>query len=122
MAVKSRAGSGITYISIADEEFELVANASSMLEISRIIGGFSNAFDALRSVDVALLLEILKIGIGRKKAPKNLDDLVFENGIGPLLEPISVYLLMLQNGGKSPDDEEEVAQKPKGKAAAESAL
>jgi len=117
MAVKSRAGAGVVPLTLADEEFELVANAKAMLEVSTIIGGFGNAFDALRSVNVALLIQIIRIGLGRKNTPPNLDDLVFDTGVGPLLDPIGRYLLMLQNGGKSPDDEEEeVAQKPKGKA------
>lgn len=117
MATKTRATGGVVPISLAGEDFELVANARAMLETSTVIGGFGNAFEALRSVNVALLIQILRIGIGRKATPSNLEDLVFENGVPDLLDPIGRYLLMLQNGGKMPDEEEEeVAQKPKGKA------
>jgi hypothetical protein len=66
------------------------------------LGGFGEAMRRLASFDLDAAILITAAGLDRK--PKDIEDAVFDAGLMNLVGPLSEFIGLLVNGGRSVDD------------------
>lgn len=62
------------------------------------MGGFAEVFRRLGNFDLDAYTRVIAAGLNRK--PDDVEELVYENGMTDLVEPLSEFLNLLVTGGK----------------------
>lgn len=109
--------SGDVEIVLGKHEFTLKCSLQAGLAISRLSGGIRGAIDKITQMDIDTIATVIRHGIGPEEAKryKNLELLVYENGLmdsqGGVLGKVIEYLSNLARGGRSVEDaDRETAQ------------
>jgi len=80
-------------------------------------GGAQEAFRKIYLIDYQTIFDVLEAGItasyDKKPNPKTLEENIFKHGIINFVEPLTRYVNLLINGGKEPEENEEVDTKKK---------
>lgn len=103
-------GSGDVKITISDETFTMRPTLDAALTLSRQSGGIRQAITKVLDLDLDTIVGVVRLGIGRDEAKrlKNLDKMIWENGLldaqGELVSRCVEYLSNLARGGRSADD------------------
>jgi len=105
---------GVIDIELDGSPYTLVASAKAMRDINAAFGGMQNAYAALQNLNTASLEVILRAGLSRKDS-NDLEEKIFRTGVQELLLPAMQFVLMVNNGGKHPDnvaEEKEAETRP----------
>ncbi len=99
-------GSGNVELVLGDETLIMRPSLSAGLAISRQSGGIRGAIDKVMLMDLDAIVSVVRLGIGpdETKRVKNLDRLLYENGLmdsqGEVLGKCLEYLTNLARGGR----------------------
>lgn len=108
-------GAGDVTIQLGTKELVLKPSLEVALAVSRTAGGIRGAIEKVASMDIELILTIIRLGIGSKAAKRipNLDQMVYENGLtdsqGALLGKLVDFLSNIARGGRPAEPVEEDA-------------
>ncbi len=108
---------GVIDIELDGKDYALVASAKAMRDINAAFGGMSSAYAALQEINTESIQTIIRAGLSRKDL-KDIDDLnekIFLTGPQNLVLPAMQFVLMVNNGGKHPDnvaEEKEAETRP----------
>jgi hypothetical protein len=106
-------GSGDVELVLGDTRLVLRPTLNAGLAISRQAGGIRGAIDKVVAMDLDAIVSVIRLGIGPEEAKriKNLDRLVYENGLtdaqGEVLGKCMEYLSNLARGGRPADVEDD---------------
>jgi hypothetical protein len=113
MATKPKAhhypGSGNVELILGGEKLVLRPTLNAGMAISRQAGGIRGAIDKVMAMDLDAIVGVVRLGIGPEEAKrvKNLDRLIYENGLmdaqGEVLGKCMEYLSNLARGGRPAD-------------------
>ena len=109
-APKHYPGSGDVKLIIGDAELTLRPTLDAALALSRESGGIRQAITKVANMDIDAIVSIIKLGVGREEAKrlKNLERMVYENGLldaqGEICARCIEYLSNLARGGRSEAD------------------
>lgn len=97
----------------------LTANLYAATRISRQFGGFQEALNRIGKGDLEAMTAVVRHGLGLKTdaEARGLDERVFASGVLRLTAPLTEYLLVLANGGRSVGGEAEPPAVQPGEAA-----
>jgi hypothetical protein len=97
----------------------LTANLYAATRISRHFGGFQEALNRIGKGDLDAMTVVVRYGMGLKTdaEAKGLDERVFAAGVLRLTSPLTEFLLVLANGGRSVSEEAEPPAVQPGEAA-----
>lgn len=73
-------------------------------DINRFFGSFTDAFQRLAKFDSDAYVTIIASGLG--KPAKEIEEAVFFHGVSELATPVTKFLNMLSNGGRTGSDGE----------------
>ena len=103
----SKLNNGVDVV-LDGETYTLKPSLKAATAICRQYGGYLGAMQAIASSDINAFLYIGQQGISKKSiSSADLDEAIYGEGIGKLLDPFLRYLRILQNGGKEPVEDEE---------------
>lgn len=105
---------GVIDIVLDGKDYSLVASAKAMRDINAAFGGMARAYAALQDVNTDSVQTILRAGLTRKDA-EDLEEKIFRTGPQNLVLPAMQFVLMVNNGGKHPDnvaEEKEAETRP----------
>jgi hypothetical protein len=110
-------GSGDVELVLGPHTLLLRPTLNAGLGISRQAGGIRGAIDKVVNMDLDTIVSVIRLGIGPEEAKrlKNLDRLVYENGLmdaqGELLGRCVEFLSNLARGGRpAPPEGEEASE------------
>lgn len=107
-ATKPRLGAGNVDIEIGNETHTLRPTLRAAQTISRQTGGIRAAMEAVTNFDLDTMTTVVGLGLGLDgKALKELPERIYETGIGSLVAPLTRYLVILANGGRMPNDDDD---------------
>jgi hypothetical protein len=93
---------GEVAITVDGEEMILRSSLLAAKTINANFGSFGEAYQRIAKMDLAAYVAIVAAGVGAKGTPKGLDDQIYQTGMPSLVEPLTEYLNLLANGGRSP--------------------
>ena len=102
-------GSGDITVTLGDQELVLRPSLDAALTLSRQAGGIRLAINKVLDMDLDTIVAVIRLGVGREEAKrlKNLDRLIYENGLldaqGELVTRCIEYLSNLARGGRPAD-------------------
>src|SRR3569623_630630 len=73
--------------------------------VNAMAGGYQNALARLAAMDQDAYSAIVAAGLSKR--PMDVEQAVYEAGLPTLAQPLSTFVMMLANGGKPLDDDEE---------------
>lgn len=114
MAESTSYTDGIIDIELDGKPYELIASAKAMRDINAAFGGMARAYAALQDVNTDSIQTILRAGLSRKDSD-GLEDKIFKTGPQNLVLPAMQFVLMVNNGGRHPDnvvEEKEAEARP----------
>ena len=94
---------GVIDIVLDGKDYTLVSSAKAMRDINAAFGGMQNAFAAVQSLNTDSLEAILRAGLTRKDAI-DLQEKIYLTGVQELVLPAMQFVMMVNNGGKHPDN------------------
>lgn len=104
-------GAGNIEVQLGEHRLVLRPTLNAALNISRMQGGIRGALDKVAAMDLDAIVSVIRLGIGAEESRrlKNLDELVFSNGLmdsqGEVLGRCLEFLAVLARGGRPADDE-----------------
>ena len=96
---------GEVEFSLHGERVILKPTLGATRTINRTYGSFGEAFRRVSLLDFETIANVIAVGSGMK--PKTAEEEVYAHGLADLVKPVSEYLSVLSNGGRSPDDDEQ---------------
>lgn len=105
-------GAGDVKITLGGEDLVLKATLNAGLTISRLAGGIRGAMEKVIAMDLDTITTVVTVGLGQEEAKrlKNIDRLVFENGLtdaqGGLPGKCIEFLANLARGGRPADSDD----------------
>lgn len=106
-------GAGDVTLQLGGHTLVLKPTLQAGLAVSRTAGGIRGAIEKVASMDLDVILSVIRAGIGPKEAKRypNLDTMVWESGFmdsqSALLGGIVDFLTNLARGGRPADPEED---------------
>ncbi len=97
-------------VELGGEEVALKCSMAAATAVSSRFGGIQGALSAVSSGELTAAQFIVRQGVPLKQVSnKDLNELVYDTGLGNLYGPLTRYVLRLFNGGRDPsaDAEEE---------------
>ncbi len=109
---KSKLDDGFVDITLNGETYQMKATIKAARLISARYEGFGSAIALVSQLRLDATTDIVKIGLGlteREFKEMDIDNAVWRAGLPNLAGPLTRYLMMLINGGRSPsgDDDDE---------------
>lgn len=94
-----------------DDSIVLTANLRAAKAISRHFGGFQAALNKMAAGDLEAFIAVVRFGVGEinEHAARRLEERVFQAGVLRLTAPLTEFVLICANGGKSLTETTETA-------------
>lgn len=105
-------------INLDGEEVVLLATVQAAMSISKIYKGIAPVTRALTEYDLDAFALVIRSGANLKDSHEVVMQKAFDTGLVPLVAPLSEYIGLLLNGGRSFADDEDTKKKPQGKKSA----
>jgi len=98
----SKLDAGQITVTLDGEEVVLKPTIAAAKNISRLLGGFQAAHQALFAQNLDAYVTVVRHGLGMKTEAeaKGLEDRVFRTGLRALVGPLTDFILILANGGR----------------------
>jgi hypothetical protein len=110
----SKTNYGNTVVTVGDEEFNLSFTLKAVKGIEARFGGLAPALQEIQKLQVSAAAAIIAIGSGKEYKRKDMEELeeaIFDEGIGEVTPQIVPYILaMLNPKAKKAEDEEKAAE------------
>lgn len=106
-------GGGNVIITLAGREEVLTPSVQAAQSISRQAGGIAGAMQAVLKLDLDTIHSVIALGMGfagTRKPPQDLMERIYRSGLtdnseGALVSRCILYLRVLANGGRMPEDD-----------------
>ena len=101
-----------TKIKVDGNELELVPTLAALECLNKKYGDFANVLNGINSLNFDTYIDVIYVGV-KKQLPSNEKERketaqeIFNTGIVDLLAPVTEYIMLLLNGGRKIDPEEE---------------
>lgn len=100
---------GIVTIQLEGKAVELEPTMEACMAVSRIAGGIGSAIERVSRLDFDTIVEIIAHGMGLNPGQRDrqLRPAVFAEGLIKLAPDVILFLRIIANGGRYPDDDED---------------